>query len=78
MTRLGTYIRGLRQNKGLSTYEAGKIAGCSPTVFSLVERGKRGVSIPMLWRIISTLDGDMNKALKLMAVDAGVPEEALR
>ena len=77
MTKLGTYIRELRQGKELSTYEAGKAAGCSPTVFSLVERGKRGVSIPMLWRLISALDGDFHHALTLMVLDAGVPPEAV-
>ena len=77
MPQLGSYIRNLRECKGMSTYQAGQAANCSPTVFSLVERGKRGVSIPMLWQIISALDGDMRRALILLARDAGVPAEAL-
>ena len=75
--RLGAYIRELRETKGMSTYEAGKLAGCSPTLFSLVERGKRSISLQMLWNIVSALGGDFNYALQLLALDAGVPPEAL-
>jgi transcriptional regulator with XRE-family HTH domain len=78
MAKLGSYIKGLRESRGMSTYKAGVAADCSPTVFSLLERGKRGVSIPMLWRIVSALDGDMRHAMILLALDAGVLEEAIR
>ena len=75
--RLGTYLRQLREERGFSTHDVARQAGCSPAFLSLIERAKRGVTIEALYPIVRTLNGDMREALKLLALDAGVPKEEL-
>ena len=74
---LGSYLRSLRHERGLSTYKLGARTGKNPTFFSLVERGKRGINLFDLWRVITELDGDYGHAVRLAVLDAGVPEEVI-
>ncbi len=76
--QLGTYLRMLRQARGLSTYKlAGKI-NRAPAYLTLIEHGARGIKLFDLWRIVSELDGDFQKALRLLCKDQGIPPEALQ
>jgi transcriptional regulator with XRE-family HTH domain len=75
--RLGTYVQELRQQKGASIRRLGDQLGLSPSHLSLIERGQREVSISTLYPIVQALDGDFARALCLLALDAGVPEEEL-
>ncbi len=76
--RVGTYIRELRKERGLSLRSLGAQIGISPSHLSLVERGEREVSVSVLYPIVQMLNGDMLHALILLAQDAGVPASALK
>lgn len=76
--RVRSYIRQLREAQGKSTHDLARKAGCTASMISVVEIGKRGISLPLLYKVISALNGDMNHALTLWALDAGVPGEALK
>ncbi len=52
--------------------------GWQPTLKTFViERGQREASINTLYPIVQALDGDFTSTLHLLAIDAGVPEEAM-
>lgn len=73
--RVGTYIQELRQQHGLSIRQLGSLVGLSHTHLSLLERGQRETSINTLYPLMQALNGDFINALRLLALDAGVPEE---
>jgi len=75
--RLGEYLKELRKDRGLGISQAARKAGCTRSYLYLVERGKRDVSLRTLYCLVNTLGGDMRQALMLLALDAGVPPEAL-
>lgn len=75
--RVGAYIQELRQQHGLSIRKLGDEAGLSPSYVSLIERGEREVSIQNLYPIVQALGGDFGSAMRLLAIDAGIPEEAV-
>ena len=73
--KVGEYLRGLRQARGLTTRQVGIAADCTDATVSRIERGERRPSIFLLWKLIEVLDGNFLKAYSLLARDAGVPEE---
>ncbi len=75
--QLGLYVQGLRQQRGESIRQLGNEIGLSAAHLSLIERGQREVSIQVLYPLVQALDGDFRRALSLLAMDAGIPEEAL-
>lgn len=75
--RIGTYIHKLRQQNRASIREVSDQVGLSPSHLSLIERGQREVSINTLYPIMQALRGDFNCALRLLVLDAGIPEEIL-
>jgi len=75
--RVGAYIRELRAHQSISIRGLGGQTGLSPSYLSLVERGRRETSISTLCPIVQALEGDFRHALRLLALDAGVPEEVL-
>ncbi len=75
--QVGTYLETLRQQRGVSIRQLGGRVGLSPAHLSMVERGQREVSIHTLYPLVQALDGDFMRALSLLALDAGVPEDAL-
>lgn len=75
--QVGKYIQQLRESRGVGLRQLGDQIGLSASHLSMVEHGQREVSIVILYGITAALDGDFISALRLLAVDAGVPEEAI-
>jgi XRE family transcriptional regulator, stress-response regulator len=75
--KVGTYIRQLRQQRQISIRSLGGQVGVSPAYLSLIERGKREAAVHVLYPIVDSLNGDFAHVLRLLAMDAGVPEGAL-
>ena len=73
MATIGTRIRNLRTNKGLSLQAFGGLTGISPSMLSLVERGKTNASIGTLVAISSALAIHMSDLLVGPARAAGGP-----
>ena len=74
---VSAYIRELRAHQSISIRELGGRTEFSPSYLSLVERERRTTSIAALYRIVRALGGDFRHALRLLALDAGVPEEVI-
>lgn len=75
--RVGKYLQELREAQGVSIRQLGAEVGLSPSHLSMVENGQREVSITVLFPIVKALDGDFVNALQLLAVDAGIPPDAV-
>lgn len=75
--RLGSYLQTLRQQQRTSIRQLGCQVGLSPSYLSLLERGQRETSLNNLYPLILALKGNFNHALRLLALDAGVPEEVV-
>ena len=75
--RLGRYVQHLRDQRSESIRHLGRVVGVSPSHLSLIESGCREASITVLYRIVQSLEGDFVWALRLLASDAGVPDEVL-
>jgi len=76
-TQLGSYLKQLREQRGWSVRQLGAKVGYSGSYISQMETGARRVTVERLWALVKTLDGNMRHALHLLALDAGVPSEAL-
>lgn len=74
-SHLGDYVRELRHERRLTTRQLGTAAACSASFIARLEVGKRYPNLDTLWRIIEALEGDFGKALFLLCLDAGVPED---
>lgn len=72
---LGKYLRVLRDNKGLTTRQLSQAAACSHALVTLVEKGDRHPSLDRLWSWVQVLEGDFVRAVYLLCLDTGVPEE---
>lgn len=75
--RVGAYLHARRTEQGYSIRRLGKQLGISPAFISLIERGRRETSISVLYTLTHKLGGNFTEALFLLALDSGVPEEAL-
>jgi transcriptional regulator with XRE-family HTH domain len=75
--QVGPYLQNLRQQRGLSIRQLSRQVGFTPSYLSLVERGRRDLSIPALYSLINALNGDFVNALHRLALDAGVPADSL-
>ena len=75
--RVGKYLQQLREAQGHSIRQLGSQVGISPSHLSSVEKGRREVSITLLFPIVEALHGDFPNALKLLVLDAGIPAEAM-
>lgn len=75
--RVGKYLHELREEQGRSIRQLGAEIGISPSHLSSIESGRRGVSITALYPIVKALDGDFSDALRLLALDAGIPTEVV-
>lgn len=75
--QVGNYIQKLREAKGLGLRQLGDQISLSPSHLSMVEKGKREVSITVLYPIIEALDGNFVNALRFLALDAGVPHDVI-
>lgn len=51
----GAFIRERRKQQGLTMEDFASVVPCSPRLLSELERGKRGVSISMVLRILTLL-----------------------
>lgn len=51
----GALIRERRKQQGLTMEDLASVVQCSPRLLSELERGKRGVSISMVMRILALL-----------------------
>lgn len=51
----GAFIRERRKQQGLTMEDFASVVPCSPRLLSELERGKRGVSITMVLRILALL-----------------------
>ena len=63
LAAIGQNVRRLRNEKGLTLQALAKRTGLSPSMLSLVERGKAGSSIGMLVVLASALDTEMSDLL---------------
>ena len=61
--RLGARLREARQRRGLDLGTLSSLASCSPRLLSKIERGKAYPSLPMLHRIVETLDMNVSVIL---------------
>ena len=52
---LGLIIRARRKKQGLTIAELSMMVPCSPRLLSELERGKRGVSVGMILRLLALL-----------------------
>jgi transcriptional regulator with XRE-family HTH domain len=75
--RVGKYLQDLREAQGSTIRQLGSQIGISPSHLSSVETGRREVSITALFPIVKALNGDFGSALTLLAMDAGIPAEAI-
>lgn len=75
--RVGKYLQQLRQNQGVSIRQLGEQVCLSPAHLSMVEKGRREVSIMVLFPIVKALNGNFECALRLLVLDAGIPEDAV-
>lgn len=75
--RVGQYLQQLREAQGLSLRELGTRAGLSAAHLSLVEHGRREASVPVLYSIVAPLNGNFITALRLLALDVGIPPDAV-
>lgn len=73
--RVGDYLMQLRRQNGLTIRQVCTLVGLSHTHLSMLERGRREASINTLYPLMQALNGDFINALRLLALDAGVPEE---
>ena len=73
--RLGTYLRSLREAKGLTLRELSFQVGYTDSFINRLETGKRGTSLKRLWELVKALDGDFFYALAALCADEGLPEE---
>lgn len=71
-TRLGQYLRELRQRKALTTRQLAALAGCSAPLISRFEKGERHPGLERLSQIVEILDGDFQQALSLLCLDSDV------
>ncbi len=74
---VGKYLQELREAQGVGIRELGAQIGLSPAHLSMVEKGQREVSITVLFPIVQALNGEFVTALRLLVLDAGIPEEAI-
>jgi transcriptional regulator with XRE-family HTH domain len=63
LVRLGTKIKSLRNKKGISQEKFAEKCEFDRTYISLVERGKRNLSIVNLLRIANALETGLNELL---------------
>ncbi len=75
--RIGNYLQELRAEQGWSIRQLGAEVGISASHLSLVEKGRREVSITALLPIVKALNGNFVDALRLLAMDAGIPTEVI-
>ena len=75
--QVGQYLQELRTEQSLSIRGLGEQVNLSPAHLSLVENGRREVSITVLFQVIKALHGDFATALRLQVLDAGIPAEAI-
>ncbi len=73
--RLGSYLRSLREAKGLTLRELSFRVGYTDSFINRLETGKRSTSIQRLWELINALDGDFCHALAALCADEGLPED---
>jgi transcriptional regulator with XRE-family HTH domain len=71
----GEYLRELRDNKGLTTRQLSQAAACSHALVTLVKKGDRHPSLDRLWPWVQVLEGNFVRAVYLLCLDTGVPEE---
>lgn len=74
---VGEYLQKIRTAQGCSLRQLATRADVSPSHVSLVEKGQREISIEALFPIITALNGNFVEALRLLALDAGIPPEAI-
>lgn len=75
--RIGNYLQELRTEQGWSIRQLGSEVGISAAHLSLVEKGRREVSITALLPIVKALNGNFVDALRLLALDAGIPTDVI-
>lgn len=63
-TRVGTALRALRVDRGLSQSELARLLGISPSAVSQAERGRRGLSLETLLTLCAKLDLTLDELLR--------------
>ncbi|MBK8169953.1 MAG: helix-turn-helix transcriptional regulator [Sandaracinaceae bacterium] len=51
-TNMGLRLRELRVGRGLQQGEVARRLGVSPAYLSLIEKGKRALQLPLLWKAL--------------------------
>src|SRR6516162_3753771 len=56
---IGRRLRELRLERGLPQADVARILGVSPAYLNLIEKGKRAVQLPLLWKALSFFQVEM-------------------
>src|SRR6185436_20171558 len=59
LAMIGVRLRELRLQRGLAQADAARQLGISPAYLNLIEKGKRTVQLPLLWRALSLYEVDV-------------------
>ncbi len=70
--RLGSRLRGVREDRGLSVRELARRINCSPSLISQIERGLSAPSVGMLYAIASELRTSLD-----LLFDVAMPGDAM-
>lgn len=58
---IGGRIRQLRMDRGLRQVDLAKMAAISPAYLNLIEKGKRAINFPLLWKLLQALEQDLEQ-----------------
>jgi predicted transcriptional regulator/DNA-binding XRE family transcriptional regulator len=58
-SRIGQKLRQLRMDRGLRQSDVAKQVGISPAYLNLIEKGKRTIQFPLLWKALELLGQDL-------------------
>src|SRR6476619_6052921 len=61
---IGRRLRELRLERGLGQADVARILGVSPAYMNLIEKGKRTVQLPLLWKALSFFNVEMEPFMK--------------
>ena len=72
---IGQRIRQLRLDRQLRQGDVAKKLGISPAYLNLIEKGKRTVQFPLLWKVLQLFDQDLETFMR--TVGESRPDDAL-
>src|SRR5688572_491395 len=72
---VGQRIRQLRLDRQLRQSDVAKKLGISPAYLNLIEKGKRTVQFPLLWKVLQLFEQDLETFMQTLGQNR--PEDAL-